>query len=122
MRRSRRIIALTTALMMVLFVGIALCEAEGGPPSGDAALELIEKKVENANDQIWDAVAQAQKKAEDPEQVDKAIEWLLEKTQGVADDCIEFGAKRGVEVECFDVEVDIGGRTITIDPMKVAGS
>ncbi|HXL04303.1 MAG TPA: hypothetical protein PLH34_05840 [Bacillota bacterium] len=121
MRRSRTTVALVTVLVIVLFAGIALCEAKGGPPSGEAAYELVEKKVENANDQIWKAVAKAQKMAEDPKQVDKAIEWVLEKTQRIADNCIEFCAKRGVDVECYDEEVKIGGITVTIDPMRVAG-
>jgi hypothetical protein len=121
MRRSRRIVALATVLVMVLFAGVILCEAKGGPPSGEDAEELIEKKMENANDRIWRAVVQAQKMAEDPKQVEKAIEWVLEKTQRIADDCIEFGAKRGVNVECEDVTVYIGGKPVVIDPMKVAG-
>lgn len=121
MRRSRRIVAFATVLLMVLFAGIALCEANGGPPSGEDALELVEKKAENANDQIWKAVAQAQKMAEDPECVEEAIEWVLEKTQKIADKCIEFAAERGVKVLCDHEPVTIGGVTVLIDPMKVAG-
>ena len=53
--------------------------------------------------------------------VEKAIEWLLKKTQKIADDCIEFAAKRGVEVVCYVIEVEIGGYNVLIDPMRVAG-
>lgn len=120
MRRSWRVVAFVAVLVMVLSAGITLCEAKGGPPPGKN-LEQVQKKVDKANEQIWDAVAQAQKKAENPKQVEKAIEWLLKKTQKIADDCIEFAAKRGVEVVCYVIEVEIGGYNVLIDPMRVAG-
>ena len=121
MRKPRKVAILVTVLLMVLFAGVVCCEAKEGPPSGEAALELMYRKVDIGNRQIEEAVEQAQKRAEDPDQVDRAIEWLLSYVERIADDTIEFAAKRKVWVECDDVYEDIGGVEVLIDPMKVAG-
>ena len=55
MRRSWRVVAFVTVLVMVLSAGITLCEAKGGPPPGKN-LEQVQKKVDKANEQIWDCL------------------------------------------------------------------
>mgnify|MGYP000947708428 FL=1 len=121
MRKPRKVAILVTVLLMVLFAGVVCCEAKEGPPSGEAALELMYRKVDIGNRQIEEAVEQAQKRAEDPDQVDRAIEWLLSYVERIADDTIEFAAKRKITVECKKEPRIIGGVEVLIDPMKVAG-
>jgi|CZCA01.1.fsa_nt_gi hypothetical protein len=121
MRRSRKIVALATILMMVLFVGIALCEAKEGPPSGDAAKELVGKKLDLGNRKIEEAVERALRRAEDPDQAANAAEWLQDYVDKVAANTKKFIEKRGFEVDCDEYEVDVGGHTVYVDPMRVAG-
>ncbi len=125
MRRSRKVAVLITVLVVVFLVNAAFCQAQGGPPSGADAVELLEKKVETANRQINEAIerakARAEKKVDDPDEIEKIIEWLKDYTQRIADKTIEFAEKRAVIVDCKHETVIIGGEEVTIDPMRVAG-
>ncbi len=127
MRRSRRIIALTTVLMMVLFVGIALCEAEEvivyEPPLDPASADFIEWKVQEANAKIWETIYQAEKKAEgaDEAEIGEIITWLEGKIEDIADRTIDFAERHDATVECEPETRYIGGQEVLVDPMKVAG-
>jgi hypothetical protein len=127
MKRSRRVFALTAVLMMVLLVGIALCEAEEGkvyePPLDPASVDFIEWKVQEANAKIWETFYQAEKKAEgaDDAEIDRIIEWVESKIEGIAERTIDFAEKHDVTVECEPDIRYIGGKEVLVDPMKVAG-
>jgi|LSQX01.3.fsa_nt_gb hypothetical protein len=127
MRRSRKIIALTTVLMMVLFAGIALCEAEEGkvyePPLDPASVDFISWKVQEANEKIWETFYQAEKKAEgaNEAEIDKIIKWVEDKIEGIAERTIDFAERHDVDVICEPETRYIGGKEVLVDPMKVAG-
>ncbi|HHX27066.1 MAG TPA: hypothetical protein GX721_10430 [Firmicutes bacterium] len=127
MRRSRRILALATVLVLVLFVGIALCEAEEvivyEPPLDPASVDFIEWKVQEANEKIWETVYQAEKKAEgaDDAEIDEIITWLEGKIENIADRTIDFAERHGATVECEPEPYYIGDHEVLVDPMKVAG-
>ena len=115
MRRSRKIIALTTVLMMVLFAGIALCEAEEGkvyePPLDPASVDFISWKVQEANEKIWETFYQAEKKAEgaNEAEIDKIIKWVEDKIEGIAERTIDFAERHDVDVICEPETRYIGG-------------
>ena len=127
MRRSRRIVALATVLVMVLFAGIALCEAEEGkvyePPLDPASVDFISWKVQEANEKIWETFYQAEKKAEgaNEAEIDKIIKWVEDKIEGIAERTIDFAERHDVDVICEPETRYIGGKEVLVDPMKVAG-
>ncbi len=78
-----------------------------------------QKTVDKANAKIEKAIDKAQAKAEKAKDVDKIIDKLVEKTDKTAQKAKDKAEKDGADVKCEDVEVDVGGTTVAIDPLHV---
>ena len=51
--------------------------------------------------------------------LDKLIEKVVNDTNKIADQTIQYGQKRGFEIICEFINFDIGGRKVPIDPLRV---
>ncbi|HEY4554235.1 MAG TPA: hypothetical protein VIG80_13675 [Bacillaceae bacterium] len=51
--------------------------------------------------------------------LDELIENLIQVTNAISAEAVQYGQERGLEVICEYVEVQIGGRTVLIDPLRV---
>lgn len=98
------------------------CSPESDPardPGSDHAVTAI---IDTANLQIFQAIAQAQHLAEvRPEDTERIIEQLLERVDVIVKRTIRAVGDRGTVI-CEYIEVEIGGQTVLVDPLKVAGS
>ncbi len=54
------------------------------------------------------------------QEIDKIIGKLVDETNKIAVKAINEAAEKGFVVICEDVEVEIAGRTILIDPLRIA--
>lgn len=80
----------------------------------------VQQQVDKANAKIDNLVAKAIVKAEDnPDNVDKIIDNLVKQTNKIADKTIKYAAKKGIEVYCEYEDVEIGGKIVSIDPLRI---
>ncbi len=76
----------------------------------------IDSKVAKAVEQADKFIAQGK-----ADKVDKVIADLLKWVDNKAENMIKKAAKKGVEVYCEYVPVEIGGQTVMIDPLRIGG-
>lgn len=111
------------AMLAGLFLVAVAAPAYAAQPKARivASSEFPENPViANANASIERAVEQARHLAEStPQDIDVIIIRLLDQVDQIVDRTVH--ALQGVELEFSYVEVQIGDRTVLVDPMKVAG-
>lgn len=114
-------------MVLVLFSGGAFAESDH--------LGQIVKAVEKTNERIEHEIQKAiykvdkiierdygQLDAKSNEKIEKIINDLIEKTNKMASDIIEKAAKKDIVVECELIEVEIAGKIIYIDPVRLPNS
>ena len=95
--------------------------------ANDAIFELIAEAQYDAQKEIDKAEIQIAKfegnqdriekiEADLDKKIDKICDKLVEKTDKVVDKLRKKAAKEGVEIHNFYIEVEVGGRLITVDP------
>ncbi|MEL7563482.1 MAG: hypothetical protein AAGU27_01145 [Dehalobacterium sp.] len=81
--------------------------------------EKINKEIEKLYAKINDN-KQLEKLTQDLEEdIDKIIAELLQHTNKIANKTIEAGEKEEVIIECSIIEVEIGGETVLVDPLRI---
>ncbi|WP_432667256.1 hypothetical protein R9X47_12680 [Wukongibacter baidiensis] len=94
------------------------------------AAEDVYSLVEEANQKIEEKIEEAVEKADelDPEsskydvKLDKIINKLIKETDKISKKTIKEAKKKyGATVVCEYVEVQIGNRTVLVDPLNVSG-
>jgi len=102
-------------------VGAAIEEADRVTEKYLEDLDKLESKKEAG---IFDSNKYEQEKArlaaKYEQKIDKIIDKLVEKTGKVAAKAINDAVKKGFVVICEEVEVEIAGRTVLIDPLRIA--
>ncbi len=112
---------LTVVLVLSLFVPTSFAASEDYP--------WVEKEVLRTNNEIDRMIVNALIKVENIDKtsddayklINKIIDELVKDTNKLADKMIEEAAKVGIQVVCEYVEVEIGGQTVLIDPLRVIG-
>jgi peptidoglycan hydrolase CwlO-like protein len=85
-------------------------------------LEKAQELVDEANEEIYNLIKEAQDKALDkPDEIQEVIDELVEETLETSEETVEEGEELGVSIICEYIEVDINGITVLIDPLRVAG-
>lgn len=135
--KMKKLLGFVMALLisMSMFSGAAFAEE----PGYDKVVIQIEKNDEKIHNEIEKAVAAADELklkyekelskaskdnaeillAEYNMELDKIIDKLIEKTSDRTQRLIEDAAKQGIELEPVWVEIEIGGRTVLVDPCRV---
>lgn len=114
-------------LFTVLLVFLFSLIAEPVIAYADTNIDKVEKIVNKANNDINKEIIKAQRDAEKfivmgyYDKVDVIIVKLIEKTERIAQKAIREAAKYGVKVECEYVYVEIGGKVVPIDPLRIVG-
>lgn len=83
---------------------------------------IILRIAEKANKDVDQEIAKAQAKAEyakSEAQLDRIIDQLLDKTSAIVARAIIRINRLGGEAVCEYVEVQIGGRTVLVDPLRI---
>jgi len=96
--------------------GLLSCVSADGDSK---TIEMMDKTDAKIYAEIEKAVGKVDKENAD---LDKIIEALIEKTEKIADKMVEKAAKDGVLVEKTYIEVEIGGRIVLVDPLRVVGN
>lgn len=83
---------------------------------------LAYELVDNANEEIYQLIEDAQDDAdEDVDSIDKIISKLIKDTNKIANKTIKKAAKEDISLFCQLEEVLIGGQIVLIDPLLVGG-
>ena len=108
-------------LLNSVFAFIIILSMSTSMAFADVKSDDVLDMVNDANAKIEICVEKAQEKAEgaDSEKLDKIIEKLVEKTNSIVDKTAKKAEKRGYTVEFEYYDVQVGDRTVTIDPMTV---
>lgn len=107
-------------LLVLIFMMSLVTVAWADVNISDKDYAKVEQHVEKANEKIYDLVIKAQDQADKKNaNTEKIIDQLLKQTNHFAAKAIEFGEKYGIIVECEYVEVEIGGQTVIIDPLRI---
>lgn len=112
---------LTVVLVLSLFVPASFAASEDYP--------WVEKEVLRTNNEIDRLVEKAINEVEKVDAsnnkvdklINKIIDELVKDTNKLADKMIKEAAKVGIQVVCEYVEVEIGGQTVLIDPLRIIG-
>jgi hypothetical protein len=83
--------------------------------------EKISSGVNKTNEKIDKMIDKAIEDAKEKNKIDKIKEKLIDGTNKKAANMKKRAANKGIVVECDLVEVEIGGETILIDPLRIAG-
>lgn len=100
--------------------GTASIELQVYEPGSDQAkiLQIAEKANEDVTKEIFKACDKAEK-AKSEAELDRIIEKLLNNTQKVVSKAITKIEDLGGEAECVYVEIQIGGRAVLVDPLRI---
>jgi len=111
---KNKVFILTLILLMLFSIQVFAEDGEN--------LEKTQKLVNEANEEIYELIEQAQLKAEEkPEETQEVINELIEEIFEVSEETIKEGEELGVSIICEYIEVDINGIIVLIDPLRVAG-
>lgn len=132
----KRLLSIILIMVFVLSLSISPVFASG------TGYEKVLADVNRTNEKIEKMIDKAQKEADkviekysrEPEirkerknpveleeKIDKIINKLVEATNKEAAQMIKRAANKGFKVVCQWVPVEIGGRTVMIDPLRILG-
>ncbi len=121
--KLKRTLALALALALVFALMIpaaSLAEGNGrGHAYGNrgavnaAQLRKVERMVEKANVEIELLVAYAQLTPWND------VQWLIEKTNAVANEVLTYARRAGITVLCEYTQYYVDGQYVLIDPLRV---
>lgn len=134
---------LLVMLLMTFTLGTVAHAAEPNPGSYEAVVNKVETANIQINIEIEKAVEAGNKitaffdskiskldatdyrvyvlKSAEDLALEAVITDLIEDTNRIAQEAVEFGAKNGYTVTCELIEVHIGYKTVMIDPLRVIG-
>ncbi len=115
--RKLNAIALFTAILIIASVAV---------PAFAATLTAEEANhLENVNLHIYREIEKAQTKADeavaagDYASLDAIIEKLLDKTASLVEAALDWAARLGIQAEHNFIDVVIGDRFVTVDPIHI---
>ena len=114
---------LSAVLAAMLMLSISAPAALADEIENAEVLQLLEETNEAINEEIEDAQAAAD--ALDPnaddyeEELDEIITELVEETEEIANEAVEEANELGYDFEKQYVEVQVGDRTVEVDPIHV---
>lgn len=133
----KKVLSFLMALIISLSMFTSVVFAE--EPGYDKVIIQIQKNDEKINDEIQRSVTAADelyikyqkelsKPSEDSTEIllaeynmelDRIIDKLIEGTNSRTQRLIDDAAKQGIELEPVWIEVEIGGKTVLVDPCRV---
>jgi septal ring factor EnvC (AmiA/AmiB activator) len=99
----------------------AIVEADEQIAKYTEAIEVLENEKVSASEKEQDKLDTKIEKLEEQldDKIEKIISDLIDDTNKLAEAAIERAAKKGYTVTCELVEVEIGGQTVYVDPLRV---
>jgi hypothetical protein len=124
----KKLLTLITSMVLVLGLFTTGVQAQEINDDKTISYEQIEQMIDQTNAAIYEQIEIAQDKAdalvlskEYNSELDKIIKELLKVTNKYAEKLIEQAEKGGYIVEPAWIQVEIGGRIVSVDPLITDG-
>ena len=110
---------------IALFVAILIITSVAAPALAATLTAEEANHLQNVNLHIYREIEKAQLKADeamaigDYASLDVIIESLLDKTASLVEAALDWAARQGILAEHNFIDVTIGDRTVTVDPIHI---
>ncbi len=125
----KKLLSGITAMILVLGLFTTGVQAKEQPKEMKMSYEQVVQMVEKTDEVILIQIDMAKDEASMlvqsdkhfEKELDKIIDKLLKSTNKKVEKTIKEAAKSGIKVEPFWIDVEIGGRIVSVDPCRVVG-